>query len=90
MSRRSRRQLRKAVADNVSDSYLEAHGPLQWMVAAAREGKQKDVAELAEIFAEHAKKIVEVAHLGRKNEGRNPTSPPYGQTNLTVQTFSTT
>lgn len=42
-----RRQLRKAVVDHVSDSFLEADGPLLLLVAAAQEGKEAEVEEFA-------------------------------------------
>ncbi len=43
----SSRQLRKAVVDHVSDSFLEADGPLMLLVAAAQEGKEQEVEECA-------------------------------------------
>ena len=38
-----RRQLRKAVVDHVSDSFLEPDTPLLMLLAAAREGHEKEV-----------------------------------------------
>eukprot|EP00095_Tigriopus_kingsejongensis_P002507 maker-scaffold185_size275389-snap-gene-0.14 protein:Tk02507 transcript:maker-scaffold185_size275389-snap-gene-0.14-mRNA-1 annotation:"catenin alpha" len=58
-----RRQLRKAVVDHVSDSFLEADGPLMMLIAAAQEGKEQEVEEYAAIFNDHAAKLVEVAKL---------------------------
>lgn len=58
-----RRQLRKAVVDHVSDSFIESTGPLYALVDAAREGKERDVEELSIIFTEHTNKLVEVANL---------------------------
>ena len=58
-----RRQLRKAVVDHVSDSFLEADGPLLMLIAAAQEGKEADVEEFAAMFTDHANKLVEVAGL---------------------------
>eukprot|EP00096_Caligus_rogercresseyi_P008840 TRINITY_DN2865_c0_g1_i1.p1 TRINITY_DN2865_c0_g1~~TRINITY_DN2865_c0_g1_i1.p1 ORF type:complete len:833 (-),score=227.33 TRINITY_DN2865_c0_g1_i1:839-3337(-) len=58
-----RRQLRKAVVDHVSDSFLECNIPLHVMIAAAKEGNEKDVEEYAKIFADHADKLVEVSKL---------------------------
>ncbi len=58
-----RRQLRKAVVDHVSDSFLEADGPLMLLVAAAQEGKEAEVEEAAAVFQEHANKLVEVSNL---------------------------
>ena len=56
-----RRQLRKAVVDHVSDSFIESTGPLLHLVEAAREGRERDVEELSQIFTEHTNKLVEVA-----------------------------
>ncbi|RXG58446.1 Catenin alpha [Armadillidium vulgare] len=58
-----RRQLRKAVVDHVSDSFLETNVPLLVLVEAARCGNEKEVEEYARVFTEHANKLVEVANL---------------------------
>jgi len=58
-----RRQLRKAVVDHVSDSFLEPDAPLHLLIAAAKEGNEKEVEEHAAVFQEHANKLVEVANL---------------------------
>ncbi|XP_071746128.1 catenin alpha isoform X2 [Lepeophtheirus salmonis] len=58
-----RRQLRKAVVDHVSDSFLDCNVPLHVMIAAAKEGNEKDVEEYARIFVDHADKLVEVSKL---------------------------
>ena len=58
-----RRQLRKAVVDHVSDSFLDASGPLMMLVQAAQEGKESEVEECSQVFTEHANKLVEVANL---------------------------
>ena len=58
-----RRQLRKAVVDHVSDSFLEPDAPLHLLIAAAKDGNEKEVDEHAEVFKEHANKLVEVADL---------------------------
>lgn len=58
-----RRQLRKAVVDHVSDSFLETNMPLLDLIEAARSGQEKKVHERAEIFTKHAEKLVEVANL---------------------------
>ncbi|CAL4059810.1 unnamed protein product [Meganyctiphanes norvegica] len=58
-----RRQLRKAVVDHVSDSFLETNVPLLVLVEAARNGNEKEVEEYAAVFTEHANKLVEVANL---------------------------
>ncbi|XP_077291769.1 catenin alpha isoform X2 [Arctopsyche grandis] len=58
-----RRQLRKAVVDHVSDSFLETNVPLLVLMEAARNGQEKEVEEYAVVFTEHANKLVEVANL---------------------------
>ncbi|XP_038220308.1 catenin alpha [Zerene cesonia] len=58
-----RRQLRKAVVDHVSDSFLETNVPLLVLLEAARGGNEKEVEEYALVFGEHAGKLVEVANL---------------------------
>ncbi|XP_063372113.1 catenin alpha [Cydia amplana] len=58
-----RRQLRKAVVDHVSDSFLESNVPLLVLMEAARNGHEKEVEEYAIVFTEHANKLVEVANL---------------------------
>ncbi|KAJ0169650.1 hypothetical protein K1T71_014835 [Dendrolimus kikuchii] len=58
-----RRQLRKAVVDHVSDSFLETNVPLLVLMEAARNGHEKEVEEYALVFTEHANKLVEVANL---------------------------
>ena len=58
-----RRQLRKAVIDHVSDSFLETNVPLLVLIEAARKGDINEVEEMAIIFNEHAGKLVEVANL---------------------------
>lgn len=49
--------------DHVSDSFLEADGPLHLLIETAQEGREAELAECAQVFEEHAKKLVEVAHL---------------------------
>lgn len=56
-----RRQLRKAVVDHVSDSFLETSVPLLVLIEAARNGRDKEVEEYAQVFTEHANKLVEVS-----------------------------
>lgn len=58
-----RRQLRKAVVDHVSDSFLDTNIPLLDLIEAAKTGNDKKVLEKAEIFTLHAKKLQEVAEL---------------------------
>ncbi|XP_055332625.1 catenin alpha-like [Paramacrobiotus metropolitanus] len=58
-----RRQLRKAVVDHVSDSFLETNVPLLVLIEAAKAGDEVEVKEYSQVFHEHAYKLVEVAHL---------------------------
>ena len=53
-------QLRKAVVDHVSDTFLETNVPLLMLIDAAKSGNEKDVDEYANMFTEHANKLVEV------------------------------
>lgn len=58
-----RRQLRKAVIDHVSDSFLETNVPLLVLIEAAKAGEEENVEQYAEMFSDHASKLVEVATL---------------------------
>ncbi len=58
-----RRQLRKAVIDHVSDSFLETNVPLLVLIEAAKNGNVSEVEDYAQVFTEHASKLVEVANL---------------------------
>ena len=58
-----RKQLRKAVVDHVSDSFLEPDNPLLMLITAAKEGREKEVDEFGQMFTDHAHKLVEVANL---------------------------
>lgn len=58
-----RRQLRKAVIDHVSDSFVETSVPLWILYEAAKCGDKDAVEEHAIMFSEHAAKLVEVANL---------------------------
>lgn len=53
-------QLRKAVMDHISDSFLETNVPLLVLIEAAKSGNEKEVKEYAQVFREHANKLVEV------------------------------
>lgn len=53
-------QLRKAVMDHVSDSFLETNVPLLVLIEAAKNGNEKEVKEYAQVFREHANKLIEV------------------------------
>ncbi|XP_054738495.1 catenin alpha [Anastrepha obliqua] len=58
-----RRQLRKAVVDHVSDSFLETSTPLIDLIECAKTGNEAKLREKADIFTRHAEKLVEVANL---------------------------
>jgi catenin alpha len=58
-----RRQLRKAVVDHISDSFLDTTIPLLELIDAAHSGNEKKVLEKADVFTKHAEKLVEVANL---------------------------
>ena len=47
--------------DHVSDSFLETNVPLLLLIEAARSGNAKEVEEYANVFREHANKLVEVS-----------------------------
>ncbi|KAK1886953.1 Catenin alpha-2 [Dissostichus eleginoides] len=55
--------MRKAVMDHISDSFLETNVPLLVLIEAAKSGNEKEVKEYAQVFREHANKLVEVANL---------------------------
>ena len=58
-------QLRKAVVDHVSDSFLETNVPLLVLIEAAKSGNEKEVEEYAQVFTEHANKLVEVSFCSK-------------------------
>lgn len=58
-----RRQLRKAVVDHISDSFLETNIPLRVLIESAKSGNEAEVEKYAKVFQEHANKLVEVANL---------------------------
>ena len=53
-------KLRKAVVDHVSDTFLETNVPLLVLIEAAKAGDERGVEEYAQVFMEHANKLVEV------------------------------
>ncbi|KPP74265.1 hypothetical protein Z043_106586 [Scleropages formosus] len=67
-----RRQLRKAVMDHISDSFLETNVPLLVLIEAAKSGNEKEVKEYAQVFREHANKLVEGNKQGFETRG-----PPF-------------
>ncbi|CAH1393678.1 unnamed protein product [Nezara viridula] len=64
-----RRELRKAVVDHVSDSFVETSVPLLVLIETARAGNEKDIEEYALVFQEHANKLAEVANLACSMSG---------------------
>ncbi|XP_065527020.1 catenin alpha-3 isoform X2 [Lathamus discolor] len=58
-----RRQLRKAIIDHISDSFLDTTVPLLVLIEAAKNGREKEIQEYAAIFREHTSRLVEVANL---------------------------
>ena len=58
-----RRQLRRAVVDHVSDTFLDTSGPLAILITAALAGREAEVDEASLVFSQHAAKLVEVASL---------------------------
>ncbi|XP_021115118.1 catenin alpha-3 isoform X5 [Heterocephalus glaber] len=54
-----RRQLRKAIIDHVSDSFLDTTVPLLVLIEAAKNGREKEIKEYAAIFHEHTSRLVE-------------------------------
>ncbi|XP_019394020.1 PREDICTED: catenin alpha-3-like [Crocodylus porosus] len=55
-----RRQLRKAIIDHVSDSFLDTTVPLLVLIEAAKNGREKEMKDYAAIFREHTSRLVEV------------------------------
>ena len=49
--------------DHVSDSFLETNVPLLVLIESAKAGNEREVEEYAQVFREHADKLVEVANL---------------------------
>ena len=63
MTKNLRRQLRKAIMDHVSDTFLETSLPLEDLIEAAKSGDQLRFEECIKIFTEHAEKLHEVAQM---------------------------
>jgi catenin alpha len=63
LTRNLRRQLRKAVIDHISDTFLETSLPLKYLIEAAKHGDENKLEENAKIFADHAEKLVEVSSM---------------------------
>ncbi|EDL97347.1 rCG61001 [Rattus norvegicus] len=58
-----RRQLRKAIIDHISDSFLDTTVPLLVLIEAAKNGQVKEIKDYASIFHEHTGRLMEVANL---------------------------
>ena len=54
------------MVDHVSDSFLETNVPLLVLIEAAKAGDERGVEEYAQVFMEHANKLVEVSHICNK------------------------
>ncbi|KAF7247195.1 Catenin alpha-3, partial [Varanus komodoensis] len=54
-----RRQLRKAIIDHISDSFLDTTVPLLVLTEAAKNGREKEIKEYAAIFKEHTCRLIE-------------------------------
>lgn len=52
--------------DHVSDSFLETNVPLLVLIEAAKNGNEKEVKEYAQVFREHANKLIEVGNTHSK------------------------
>lgn len=62
--------------DHVSDSFLETNVPLLVLIEAAKNGNEKEVKEYAQVFREHANKLIEVMQIfpfsqSKLNHGQN-------------------
>uniref|UniRef100_A0A671MPC8 Catenin (cadherin-associated protein), alpha 2 n=1 Tax=Sinocyclocheilus anshuiensis TaxID=1608454 RepID=A0A671MPC8_9TELE len=57
--------------DHISDSFLETNVPLLVLIEAAKSGNEKEVKEYAQVFREHANKLVEVRCNRACPPGRN-------------------
>ena len=66
-------QLRRAVVDHVSDSFLETTMPLIMMIEAAQAGNEREVEDCAKLFIDHAAKLEEV----RQKNLISKTEPEY-------------
>lgn len=49
------------MVDHVSDTFLETNVPLLVLIEAAKAGDERGVEEYAQVFTEHANKLVEVS-----------------------------
>lgn len=68
--------------DHVSDSFLETNVPLLVLIEAAKNGNEKEVKEYAQVFREHANKLIEVRSAVRTPQccfaaNRTPCSQRY-------------
>lgn len=63
LTRNLKRQLRKAVIDHISDSFIEINLPLESMIEAAKGGDEKHTNECGQVFMDHAEKLIEVSSM---------------------------
>ncbi|ERE88458.1 catenin alpha-3 [Cricetulus griseus] len=63
-----RRQIRKAIIDHISDSFLDTTVPLLVLIEAAKNGREKEIKEYAAIFREHTGRLVESPSLENGKE----------------------
>ena len=59
-----RRHLRRAVIDHISDAFIETNLPLESMIEVGkRGGDEKALQQCAQIFMDHAEKLLEVSSM---------------------------
>lgn len=59
--------------DHVSDSFLETNVPLLVLIEAAKNGNEKEVKDYAQVFREHANKLIEVGTVSSAPTSRSGT-----------------
>lgn len=68
--------------DHISDSFLETNVPLLVLIEAAKSGNEKEVKEYAQVFREHANKLVEVSgksHMRSQTATHKHVSPSFSE-----------
>ncbi|CAB3398843.1 unnamed protein product [Caenorhabditis bovis] len=58
-----RRHLRRAIVDHISDAFLDTQTPLALLIEAAKSGDHEHTRHRAQLFFQHADKIISVARL---------------------------
>jgi hypothetical protein len=69
MTKNLRRQLRKAVIDHISDSFLETNIPLISMIEVCKDGDEKQLVDCVQIFMDQAEKLIEVSSMACSMSG---------------------